>query len=122
MQLYLSRHIPRTLLYQTLTYQSCQYRYQSGLALAFSKYTNQLVDPNQSPLLIYHGLFGSKNNWKSLSQQLCKQTKRTVYAFDLRNHGDSPHSDQTDLPSMASDIQYFIENNQLDKVCLMGHR
>lgn len=48
---------------------------------------------NEDPIIISHGLFGSKNNWRGLARRISEATKRTVYAVDLRNHGDSPHTD-----------------------------
>jgi len=74
--------------------------------------------------LIFHGLFGSKGNWKSVSKQLANRTQRTIYAFDLRNHGDSPHVDGelSDLRAMAGDIDQFMKSAGLSKACLLGHR
>lgn len=60
--------------------------------------------PHLPPLVILHGLFGSKQNWSSLSKSLSKQLDTDVYALDLRNHGDSPHSDTMDYESMANDV------------------
>ena len=82
------------------------------------------VASDQSPLLIFHGLFGSKNNWKSISSQLAQRTKRQIYAFDLRNHGQSPHTsgEEATLQCMAGDIEYFMKEKNLQKASLLGHR
>jgi esterase len=40
------------------------------------------------PLIILHGLFGSLDNWHSMSRQLGEHF--SVLALDQRNHGQSP--------------------------------
>jgi pimeloyl-ACP methyl ester carboxylesterase len=62
---------------------------------------------NQTPLIILHGLFGSHRNWHAIARQLSKTRK--VYALDMRNHGQSPHSQHMNYPLMAEDIRLFIE-------------
>lgn len=72
------------------------------------------------PLLILHGLFGESGNWHSLSRNVFAKDF-TVYALDLRNHGQSPHSERFDLPSMAADIEKFYEHHALREAYVMGH-
>jgi len=95
-----------------------------AVKLAYNTASPRDGDSGKTPLLIYHGLFGSKVNWKSLSSQFASLTKRQVYAFDLRNHGDSPHTSGEDatLQCMAKDIELFMDENRLDKAALLGHR
>ena len=38
------------------------------------------------PLLILHGLFGSKRNWGAIAKAL--SAHRRVVSLDLRNHGE----------------------------------
>lgn len=92
------------------------------LKLSFS----QLSPPNgpndlKNPVLVYHGLFGSKNNWRYLSRTISERTGRKVFAFDLRNHGESPHSDELTNLGMASDLKYFMDQESIDKSVLVGH-
>ncbi len=76
------------------------------------------------PILIFHGLFGSKNNWKTISKSMASKTGRSVYAFDLRNHGSSPQTSGIDshLMAMSNDIKLFLDQNNLEKASLIGHR
>lgn len=92
--------------------------------LAYFKVTSDSVDYNKTPLLIFHGLFGLKANWRSISNQLANTTQRAVYSIDLRNHGDSPHVDGelSDIATMASDIDLFLERTYLSQAILLGHR
>lgn len=74
-----------------------------------------------SPVVIMHGLFGSKNNWNTLAKAINKQTKRRVITVDARNHGDSPHSSIMTYPSMADDVKVFLESLDIEKAILIGH-
>lgn len=73
-------------------------------------------------LVIAHGLFGSKQNWRSLSRSLASKLNLPVYAVDLRNHGTSPHIDSgMSYKDMAADLLRFIRSQNLSKVALVGH-
>jgi esterase len=72
-----------------------------------------------APLIILHGLFGSADNWFSIAKEL--ESDFTLYLIDLRNHGDSPHSDEWDYDVMAKDINEFIEDQKIEAAFLMGH-
>ena len=71
------------------------------------------------PLIILHGLFGSHNNWANICAQLAQVY--SVYALDLRNHGDSPHSAKFDLECMATDLNAFMNHMGIAKAIVMGH-
>lgn len=47
--------------------------------LAFTEYSDYGTSPtNESPIIITHGLLGSKANWHSLSKAINKSTGRKV--------------------------------------------
>jgi esterase len=71
------------------------------------------------PLFILHGLFGSADNWQTIGKHLAEYF--TVYFIDLRNHGQSPHSDDWNYEVMAEDLLEIINDESLDRVLLMGH-
>ncbi|MBT8146963.1 MAG: alpha/beta fold hydrolase [Gammaproteobacteria bacterium] len=71
------------------------------------------------PLIILHGLFGNLKNWNWQARELAADF--SVYALDLRNHGESPHSNAMDYQVMADDVLEFIESNALEEVYLLGH-
>jgi len=75
----------------------------------------------KSPLVVHHGLFGCKENWKKVSKEINLISKRSVFAVDGRNHGESPHSSEMSLPLMARDISHFVNQIQLGKGSFMGH-
>ena len=68
---------------------------------------NYQVQGHGRPLVILHGFLGSSDNWRSMSKRLSSHF--TVYCLDLRNHGQSPHSDAMDYPIMAADLREFVE-------------
>ncbi len=70
-------------------------------------------------LVILHGLFGSLDNWQSISRQL--SDRFSIYSLDLRNHGKSPHSELFNYEIMAADVAAFIEHHHLYPVNLIGH-
>lgn len=71
-------------------------------------------------LLILHGFLGASGNWHTLSRNVFGQQRR-VFALDLRNHGESPHSDEFGYDAMKDDVVQFIEEHDLGKVDIAGH-
>lgn len=74
---------------------------------------------NIQNIIILHGLFGSSKNWVSISKELSGICD--VYSLDLRNHGDSPHSTDHSIMSMAEDLAEFITEHKLENVAILGH-
>ncbi|KAI9319490.1 Alpha/Beta hydrolase protein [Dichotomocladium elegans] len=88
--------------------------------LSYTKYPAQKTSSN-APLLICHGLFGSKQNWRSLAKSMSARLSRDVYALDMRNHGESPHAEEHTYKAMADDLFEFIDTHDLQSPILLGH-
>ncbi len=71
------------------------------------------------PLIIAHGLFGSAVNWNRFGQGLAR--KRQVFALDLRNHGNSPHSPDSSYAALVEDLNTFMARRGMEKAVLVGH-
>jgi esterase len=71
------------------------------------------------PLIILHGLFGSLDNWRTLSKTFSQFF--TVFSVDQRNHGRSPHSDTFNYQVMAEDVKEFLQQQGLPSAHLLGH-
>ncbi len=71
------------------------------------------------PLVILHGLFGMSDNWLTIAKSFAQTFQ--VYILDLRNHGQSPHSEHFSYKIMAADLAKFINENELKNVILIGH-
>lgn len=74
-----------------------------------------------APLLVLHGLLGSKRNWESISKKLAEQTGTMVVAVDLRNHGESPHESSHTYPELAADVIQLMDKLQIQEATIMGH-
>ncbi|KAF5368895.1 hypothetical protein D9758_002971 [Tetrapyrgos nigripes] len=93
----------------------------SVVELEHSEYIPSDGNKTQGALVILHGLFGSKQNWSSLSKAFSKDLNKPVYALDLRNHGRSPHALPMTYSQMAADVLHFIQKNDLTEISLLGH-
>ncbi|MBC7387802.1 MAG: alpha/beta fold hydrolase [Opitutaceae bacterium] len=71
------------------------------------------------PLIILHGLFGSGDNWVTVTKPLAEHYH--VYVLDQRNHGRSPHSPVHSYLSMADDLLEFISDNKIENPYILGH-
>lgn len=71
------------------------------------------------PLFILHGLFGSSDNWVTFGRQLSDHYE--VIIPDMRNHGQSPHSDHWEYQYMAEDIHKLADNLGFDNITIIGH-
>ncbi|KAI3402954.2 hypothetical protein KGF56_004207 [Candida oxycetoniae] len=90
--------------------------------LAFDKYSFDQSTKSKSPLIILHGLFGSKANTRTVAKQLSQRMRRNVYCLDLRNFGSSPHIKRLDYPSLSADVESWIEKQEFEqKPILVGH-
>ena len=70
-------------------------------------------------LIVLHGLFGSSRNWTSLARRLGESW--TVYALDLRNHGDSPWAEDMSYGDMAEDVRAFMDRQGIERAAVVGH-
>jgi esterase len=74
---------------------------------------------NGTPLIILHGLFGSSDNWYSLSKVFAEKFR--VFTIDQRNHGQSPHTDDHNYNVLTTDLEEFVQQHKLDKPVIIGH-
>ena len=71
------------------------------------------------PLIIIHGLYGSSDNWVSISRKLAENFK--VYLIDQRNHGKSPHSTEHNYQLLKEDLREFMDSQSIEKAIIIGH-
>jgi pimeloyl-ACP methyl ester carboxylesterase len=71
------------------------------------------------PLVILHGLFGSSDNWFSLSKVFAESF--CVYTIDQRNHGQSPQSEDFNYQLLAEDLEEFLAKHSLKNPIVIGH-
>ena len=86
------------------------------MKLNFDQYGD---DASKDPLIIIHGLYGSAANFRGLAK--IYSADFNVYCLDLRNHGNSPHSDDITYSLMAADVVEFMDDQGLDHAHILGH-
>lgn len=69
-------------------------------------------------LVLLHGLFGSQDNLAVMAR--AAEADFTVISMDLRNHGQSPHSDTMSYPKMAEDVLNTLPA-EAEQFFLLGH-
>lgn len=74
---------------------------------------------NNSPIVLVHGLFGSLDNLGVLARDLIAD--RDVLQVDMRNHGQSPRSEEMNYPAMAQDLLDTLDAQQIEKATFIGH-
>lgn len=71
------------------------------------------------PIIILHGLFGSARNWQGIARSLADS--HHVITPDLRNHGQSPHTQSMSYMEMADDVIAIADKLKLNDVIILGH-
>lgn len=71
------------------------------------------------PVIILHGLFGSADNWQTLSKTIAGHYK--VYLVDQRNHGHSSHDQEMNYSVMTDDLFELMQDEKLTKAYIIGH-
>jgi esterase len=77
------------------------------------------IEGSGFPIIILHGLLGSSDNWRAISKRLSRNYK--IYTVDLRNHGQSPHSEIMTYPAMAEDVRELLERERISECHVVGH-
>lgn len=71
------------------------------------------------PVIILHGLFGSARNWQGIARALAAD--HHVITPDLRNHGQSPHTDSMTYHEMADDVIRILDKLKIGEAVIIGH-
>ncbi|KAF5291052.1 hypothetical protein FQA39_LY14485 [Lamprigera yunnana] len=102
--------------------------YTKGTVLPTVKMTCQVFRPLNkievnTPLLVLHGLLASKKTFRSVCSFLARDLKpsREVISIDARNHGGSPHVNETSYELMAEDVKVFLTDSNISKSCFIGY-
>jgi pimeloyl-ACP methyl ester carboxylesterase len=73
----------------------------------------------QPPIIVLHGLFGSSDNWLTISKKIAE--KYHLYLLDQRNHGRSDWHEDFDYATMSADLKQFITEKNIKNPILLGH-
>jgi len=72
------------------------------------------------PIIILHGLFGMSDNWMTMAKRLADNSFH-VFVPDLRNHGQSPHTEEWDYESMSDDVFELMDAYKIVSPVIIGH-
>lgn len=96
-----------------------------AVELKWADFSKNHEDAVAVPVVLLHGLLGSKRNFATIAGSLASQLeqKRRIIGLDLRNHGENHHDwrDGMAYREMAADVLLFMDSQGLDKVVLVGH-
>lgn len=97
----------------------------NSVKLAYNTYLERkpLFQELSTPLIIHHGLLGSKQNWTTLSKRFRDLTEpsREIVVIDCRNHGESPHTDTHSYPHLVADVKLLMEELKFKRISFLGH-
>ena len=82
--------------------------------------SSKIVGTGSKTIIILHGLMGMSSNWNSFAKKISLHGFKT-HLVDLRNHGDSFHSEEFSYDLMADDLNYYAIENNIEKFSLIGH-
>ncbi|TXR53066.1 alpha/beta fold hydrolase [Reinekea thalattae] len=74
---------------------------------------------NGPDIIFLHGLFGAGDNWRTVGRALSEQYR--VHLIDLPNHGRSDWLEEPELENLASIINQWISDNNIQHYNLLGH-
>lgn len=77
--------------------------------------------PAKKPLIVIHGLLGSKSGWKKLLLNDDVLSRRDCYCVELRNHAASDHHDDMNYDVLSADIIRFADSMGLKEFDILGH-
>jgi esterase len=83
-------------------------------------YLNYRVLGEGKPIVILHGFLGVSDNWQTFARSLAP-LGFSVYLFDLRNHGLSPHNPEHTYAVMAADVAFMLSELKIHNPIIMGH-
>lgn len=82
-------------------------------------YSSGQTDSSEPPVVLIHGLFGDSENLGVIARGLSGQFQ--IINIDVRNHGQSQHSEQMDYDLMAEDLAHTLDALHITKAALLGH-
>ncbi|GBL73043.1 Protein ABHD11 [Araneus ventricosus] len=90
------------------------------LAYSCLKVVNAKESKDDIPLILVHGLSASKEMYRGINEVLAWETGKKVCIVDMRNHGDSPWSDELDIAAMTEDVKHFLDAIKAQKAIVFG--
>ncbi len=80
---------------------------------------SKIIGSSQKNLIILHGMYGSADSWLNVANKLSGSYK--IHLIDLRNHGNSFHSEVHTYSSMVDDIEKYMNFKEIGSASFVGH-
>lgn len=71
--------------------------------------------------ILLHGILGNHRNLTVLTTDNLLKSYTNFWMLDLRNHGNSFHSESNKISDHVNDIIEFIEMNNIKNISIVGH-
>lgn len=81
---------------------------------------SKILGYGDETIIVLHGLYGSLDSWFP-AVKFFPYEKYKIHLLDLRNHGESFHSDNFSFPAMIEDMIYYINKFNIDNFSIIGH-
>lgn len=75
----------------------------------------------EKPMIVLHGLLGSKVNWRTLCTIEGISRHRKCFLVEQRNHSKSDHHAEHNYEVLSDDIIRFADEQKFEKFTIMGH-
>lgn len=82
-------------------------------------YSENFGEEGKPVFVCLHGLLGSSRNWRSVGKSLAENF--LVFSIDLRNHGESFHSEDASIEAMSNDLLQWMDDHNHQSIILCGH-
>ncbi|CAL1274484.1 unnamed protein product [Larinioides sclopetarius] len=90
------------------------------LAYSCLRVGNEKERKDDIPLVLVHGLTAFKEMYRGINEVLAWETGKKVCIVDMRNHGESPWSDELDIAAMTEDVKHFLDTIKAPKAVVLG--
>ncbi|MCH8555477.1 MAG: alpha/beta fold hydrolase [Schleiferiaceae bacterium] len=84
------------------------------------KLYSKILGDSGKDLVVMHGLFGMSDNWQTHGKAWAEEGFR-VHLLDMRNHGQSPHSDAHHYQLMSDDVVEYFDAHAIENALVLGH-
>lgn len=82
-------------------------------------YQYQKASDNAQTILFLHGLFGDLNNLGGIARAFADSY--SILRVDLRNHGQSFHTDEMNYALIAQDLNHLLDELNIRNAIVVGH-
>lgn len=89
------------------------------MSKAIPLFYREFGQEHETTFIILHGLFGMSDNWVTMAKKFAANFH--VIIPDLRNHGQSPHTEDFSYELMAQDIIALMDEKGVSSAHIMGH-